>query len=365
MSRPSWLKAVIGAFALCLSAAAGGAPPTPLSPDALWTRPAGAKPETQPDLTQFCAGAGTTPVCAMKTYLACALYDAPAMCAAAGLEGVPERYPGPDTLDTDVLAAPWVLPFERLMPEAFALHLYNGGFVPPDRVGAAHFDTTRGNAPPSIAGPGLYELVLDIPEPYVKGLVYRLSAFFRQTDGRWRMVGWSSSRAKACDNAAGTSAWALCRWFLKDLKQRDVFAPDVTQVWTSPRPPGRDDYPHPGLELMMGLPNQPVVAPFAGTIVRRALKYPDVPLYDWVVIEGRDRQANMTAKLAMVDRAGPAPGTAIDAAAPLGRPQWVEGEHPGAGRFIHIELLRNGQQIDPRTVMRERKQDPQALERPN
>ena len=89
--------------------------------------------------------------------------------------------------------------------------------------------------------------------------------------------------------------------------------------------------------------------------MRRSLKYPDVPLYDWVVIQGEDREANMTAKIALVDRLGPAPGQHVEAAAVLGRPEWVENEHRGAGRFIHIELLRDGNQIDPRTVMRERK----------
>lgn len=323
---------------------------------ALWTGT-----QMPEELSQACLGPGTTPLCALKTYLACVLYDAPALCATVGLGDVPERYPGPDTLDTEVLGAPWTLPFERLMPEAFALHLYNGGAVP-----AARFQTARMGSDTAAFTPlaayteGAVELVLDIPEPYVKGLVYRFSAFFRQTAGQWRLIAWSSSRAKACDTAAGTAAWAPCRWFIKDLRQRNVLAPDIKQIWASPKQLGRDDYPHPGIEIMMGLPNQAVTAPFAGTIVRRSLKYPDVPLYDWVVIEGGERQANMTVKLAMVDRAGPAPGAHIDAAAALGEPQWVESEHPGAGRFIHIELLRNRIQIDPRTVMRERKaQEPQ------
>jgi hypothetical protein len=45
----------------------------------------------------------------------------------------------------------------------------------------------------------------------------------------------------------------------------------------------------------------------------------------------------------------------VAAAETLGKPQWIENEHPGAGRFIHMELLRDGQQIDPRSVMRERR----------
>jgi hypothetical protein len=189
-----------------------------------------------------------------------------------------------------------------------------------------------------------------------------MSFFFRQDEtGQgergWRMVGWSSSRAKACDVGFGTAAWAPCRWFLKNLKLRDVSAADIKQVWASPKPQGRDDYPHPGLEIMSGMPNQPVVAPFAGTIVRRSLKYPDMPLYDWVVIQGENRQSRMMVKYAMVDRTGPAVGAKVDTAAPLGEPQWVEAEHPGAGRFVHMELLRDGQQIDPRSVMRERRQD--------
>ena len=323
---------------------------------ALWTGTQAAV-----DLGLGCTGPAATPICAFKTYLACVLYDAPALCAAVGLNDVPERYPGPDTLDGEVLTAPWTLPFERLMPEAFALHLYNGGTVP-----AARFQTVRLTGETAAFAPipayteGAYEVILDIPEPYVKGLVYRLSAFFRETDHRWRLIAWSSSRAKACDAAFGTGAWPPCRLFIKDLRQRNVFAPDVKQIWASPKPPGRDDYPHPGIEIMMGLPNQAVTAPFAGTIVRRSLKYPDVPLYDWVVIEGEEREANMMVKFAMVDRTGPAPGAHIDAAEALGEPQWVEREHPGGGRFIHIELLRNRLQIDPRTVMRERKaQEPQ------
>ena len=314
----------------------------------LWkTRPADHTALARPDLSQACTAPGTTPLCAFKTYLACVLYDAPALCAAVGFEGVLELYPGDDTLDREVLTAPWTLPFERLMPESFALHLYDGGLVPGRRFDGA----TR---PASFTGEA-FELVLDIPEPYVKGLVYRLSAFFQPRSGGWRMVGWSSSRKAACNVPSGTAAWGPCRWFTKNLAQRDVFAPEVKQIWASPTPPGRDDYPHPGLELMMGLPHQPISAPFAGTIVRRALKYPDVPLYDWVVIEGSGREAGMTVKLALVDRSGPPAGTRVDIAAPLGRPQWVEAEHPGAGRFVHIELLKDGQQIDPRSVMRERK----------
>ncbi len=362
MSSAKWQKTALmplfwGFFTVASPARAqtSAAPPPQTGaqmPDsALWT---GA--EAPAELNQACTGPGSTPLCALKTYLACILYDAPALCAAVGLDDVPERYPGPDTLDSEVLATPWFLPFERLMPEGFALHLYNGGQVP-----GARFQTVRlaGEtatfAPITAYKDGAYELVLDIPEPYVKGLVYRLSTFFRQIGGQWRLIAWSSSRAKACDADFGTASWAPCRWFIKDLQHRNVLAPDMKQIWASPKQPGRDDYPHPGLELMMGLPNQAVVAPFAGTIVRRSLKYPDVPLYDWVVIEGEGRQSNMTVKLAMVDRTGPGPGAHVDAAAALGQPQWVESEHPGAGRFVHIELLRNRMQIDPRTVMRERK----------
>ena len=310
-----------------------------------------AKPDPRPDLSQACAGPTTTPVCALKTYLACVLYDAPHLCAAVGLEGIAERYPGPDTLDEAVLAAPWTLAFERLMPESFALHLYDGGPVPADR-----FQTTPPDALPTTGlEDGAYELILDVPEPYVEGLVYRLSSFYRLVEGDWRLVAWSSSRAKACDTEFGTAAWPPCRWFLKDLRQRNIFAADVTKLWNAPKGAGREDYPHPGMEIKASLPAQPVVAPFAGTVVRRSLKYPDVPFYDWVVIQGENRQANMTAKIALVDRNGPPPGGRIEAGAPLGRPQWVEDEHPGAGRFYHIELLRDGLQIDPRSVMRERK----------
>ena len=93
------------------------------------------------------------------------------------------------------------------------------------------------------------------------------------------------------------------------------------------------------------------------TAAIEALSYELLPDWydDWVVIEGSGREAGMTVKLALVDRSGPPAGTRVDIAAPLGRPQWVEAEHPGAGRFVHIELLKDGQQIDPRSVMRERK----------
>jgi hypothetical protein len=348
-----WLKAAFATLFLGIFAASrvyGAAP----SDSGHWVRPADEPSGAPaPDLAQPCLDAGTTPVCALKTYLACVLYDAPNLCALVGFADVPERYPGRDTLDDVVLDAPWSASFERLMPEAFALHIYDGGPVP-----AARFQTSAFEQIPAYTS-GAFEIVVDIPEPYVDGLVYRQSVFFREkpggSGGSWRIIAWSSSRAAACDDKAGTASWGPCRWFLKDLRQRDVFAKDVKQIWASPREPGRDDYPHPGLEIMSGLPNQPVVAPFAGTVVRRSLKYPDVPLYDWVIIQGEKRQANMMAKFVLVDRTGPSPGQHVDAAVPLGRPQWVESEHPGAGRFIHLELLRNGYQIDPRTVMRERR----------
>lgn len=342
MTRACWTTVALALFL------AWTAPGAAADTSSLWkTSPADHATLARPDLAVGCIGPDTTPLCAFKTYLACALYDAPALCAAAGFKGVLERYPGADTLDREVLETPWVLPFERLMPEAFALHLYDAGVVPARRF--------EGASPPASFTGEAVELVLDIPEPYVKGLVYHLSAFFQPHGMGWRMVAWSSSRKAACSVASGTASWAPCRWFIHDLASRDVLAPEVRPLWASPRVAGRDDYPHPGLELMMGLPHQPVTAPFGGTIVRRALKYPDVPLYDWVVIEGESREAGMTVKLALVDRSGPPAGVRVDAATPLGRPQWVESEHPGAGRFVHIELLRDSRQIDPRTVMRERK----------
>ncbi|MBY0510981.1 MAG: M23 family metallopeptidase [Rhodospirillaceae bacterium] len=341
---------------LCITSALAAPDPS------RWTQSPGEKIEgTAPDLTQACTGALTTPLCGLKTYLACVLYDAADLCMALGLSTGPERYPGPDTLDTEVLTAPWTLPFERLMPEGFALHIYGGGLIPPSRFHGAHMTAKDGKSKTALdvinTHAPIFELLMDIPEPYVKGLVYSMSFFFRQDEQGWRIVGWSSSRAKACDVGFGTAAWAPCRWFLKNLKLRDVFAPGVTPLWASPKQQGRDDYPHPGLEIMSGMPNQPVVAPFAGTIVRRSLKYPDMPLYDWVVIQGENRQSNMMVKFAMVDRTGPMVGAKVDTAAALGEPQWVEAEHPGAGRFVHMELLRDGQQIDPRSVMRERRHD--------
>ena len=351
----------LGLFALCSgfqtpSAAADHAQEHPPR----WSREPGDKIEgTAPDLGQTCTDALTTPVCTLKTYLACVLYDAPDLCAKAGFAAIPERYPGADTLDTEVLTAPWTLPFERLMPDAFALHIYDGGLIPASRFQNLRMTTKDGkvkNAAEVLnTHGGVYELLMDIPEPYVKDLVYSLSFFFRKDDLGWRVIAWSSSRAKACDTGFGTAAWAPCRWFLKNLKLRDVFAGDVKPLWASPKLPGHDDYPHPGLEVMSGMPNQPVVAPFAGTIIRRSLKFPDMPLYDWVVVQGENRQSNMTLKMALVDRTGAAPGEHIEAAEPLGKPEWIESEHPGAGRFVHMELLRDGQQIDPRTVMRERK----------
>jgi hypothetical protein len=350
MLGTSGLKAALASLFIGIFAAGDvhGAAPRDSS---LWSRPAADTPTAPaaPDLAKPCLGADTTPLCALKSYLACVLYDAPHLCALVGLKDLTERYPGRDTMDALVLDAPWSATFERLMPEAFALHIYDGGLVP-----ASRFQTTAFEPMPAYTS-GAFEMVVDIPEPYVDGLVYRQSIFFREAAGSWRVIAWSSSRAAACDAKAGTASWGPCRWFLKDLRRRDVFAKDVKQIWASPRQPGRDDYPHPGLEIMSSLPNQPVAAPFAGTVVRRSLKYPDVPLYDWVVIQGENRQANMIAKFALVDRTGPAPGQRVEAAVPIGKPQWVEGEHPGAGRFIHLELLRDGIQIDPRTVMRERR----------
>lgn len=311
------------------------------------------------DLTHTCTDAGATPVCALKTYLACVLYDAPGLCAAAGMEGIPERYPGGDTQDVAVLTVPWMLPFERLMPEAFAVHIYDGGLIPASRFGNLRMTSKDGKTKPATevlnVKAGVYELLMDIPEPYVKGMVYSLSFFFRKDERGWRAAAWSSSRAKACDAGFGTATWAPCRWFLKGLVLRNVLAPDVKQLWASPKAPDRDDYPYPGMEIMSGLPNQPVVAPFAGTVLRRCLRAPDMPLYDWVVMQGEDRESDLTLKIGFVDRTGAASGQHIGRGEILGKPEWIENEHPGAGRFVHMELLRNDEQIDPRTVMRERR----------
>lgn len=294
-----------------------------------------------------CTRAGGSALCALKSYLACVLYDAPAMCAAVKLEGPAGRDTVPDTIETELLTTAWSVPFERLLPEGFALHLYDAGLVDLDRFSGA---TARN--PTDIEG-FIHELVLDVPEPNVKALIYRMSFFLRRMGDTWQMEGWSTTRAGACD---GTSAdWGPCRWFVKGLRPRNVIAAKDKLVWVSPRLPGRDDYPLLGVDIKLGMPNQSVTAPFSGTIVRRVLKYPDTPLYDWVVIQGDGPRSNMMVKLAMVGRDGPPAGAHVDVAAPLGKPQWLDAEHPGAGKFVHIELLRDGQQIDPRTVMRERK----------
>ncbi len=328
MPRISWLMAAL--LALLPSASPMRAQPAPLDPYAPCERPGGG-----------------SALCALKSYLACVLYDAPAMCKAVKLEDPVGRDTVADTVDTEVLTTAWALPFERLLPEGFAWHLYDAGIVDLNR-----FTGAAARNPADIEG-FIHELVLDVPEPNVKGLVYRLSFFLRRVGDTWQMEGWSSTRKGACENAA--AAWGPCRWFVTGVRPRDVIAAKDKLVWAAPRIPGRDDYPLPGLDIKLDMPNQPVTAPFAGTIVRRVLKYPDTPLYDWVVIQGEGARSNMMAKLAMVGRDGPPAGARVDAAAPLGKPQWLDAEHPGAGKFIHIELLRDGQQIDPRTVMRERK----------
>jgi hypothetical protein len=362
MHRVKRLKAARIALGVALALSLAAASPNAgWATDAQhWTKAPGDKVEgVAPDLSQACTDGLTTPVCTLKTYLACVLYDAPDLCTLAGLNGVPERHEGADTLDSEVLKTPWTLPFDRIMPEAFAVHIYDGGLIPASRFSNLRMTTKDGKTRPAAevlnTHAGLYELTIDIPEPYVKNLVYSLSFFFRKDDHGWRLVSWSSNRAKACDITFGTAAWAPCRWFLKGVKLRDVFAADMKPLWASPKPEGHDDYPYPGIEVMSGMPNEPVAALFPGTVVRRSLKYPDMPLYDWVVVQGENKQSNLTLKMAFVDRTGPAPGDHVEGAEPLGKPQWIESEHPGAGRFVHMELLRDGQQIDPRSVMRERR----------
>ncbi len=330
MLRAGWLTALL--LALLGGSLPARAQPLPIDPAARCERP----------------GGGSI-LCALKTYLACVLYDAPALCSAVKLEGAVARDNVPDTVDTEVLNAPWDVSLERLMPEGFALHLYDAGLVDLNR-----FDGAVARNPSDIGG-FLHELVLDVPEPNVNGLVYRMSFFLLRVGDAWQMKSWTTTRAGACEGAA--AAWSPCRWFVRGVRPRDVIAAKDKLVWASPRLPGHDDYPQQGLDLKLGMPNQPVTAFIAGTILRRVLKYPDTPLYDWVVIQGEGARSNMTMKLAMVGRDGPPAGARVDAAAPLGRPEWLDAEHPGAGKFVHIELLRDGQQIDPRTVMRERKQE--------
>ncbi len=329
MPRWSWLRTALLVLLAVPAPRAEAAEPLPLDPYAPCVRPGGSA------------------LCALKSYLGCVLYDAPDLCAAVKLEGPVARDAIPDSVDTELLTAAWTLPFERLLPEGFALHLYDAGLVDVNR-----FDGATARDPTDIEG-FIHELVLDVPEPNVNGLVYRLSFFLRRIGDTWQMEGWSSTRAGACEGAAAD--WGPCRWFVKKVRPRDVIGAKDKLVWASAKLPGRLDYPPPGIDIKLGMPNQPVTAPFSGTILRRALKYPDTPLYDWVVIAGEGPRANMTVKLAMVGRDGPPAGAHVDAAAALGKPQWLDTEHPGAGKFIHIELLRDGQQIDPRTIMRERK----------
>ena len=84
-------------IALGLILTMGSAPAVAAEVPGLWkTQPADHTALARPDLSQPCGGPDTTPVCVFKTYLACALYDAPKLCSAAGLEGVLERGRGED-----------------------------------------------------------------------------------------------------------------------------------------------------------------------------------------------------------------------------------------------------------------------------
>ncbi len=139
---PLWVLLVGG---LCITFTPGAQAADPAPPH--WTHSPDEKVAgTAPDMAQTCAGALTTPLCGLKTYLACVLYDAADLCTALGLSTGPERYPGPDTLDTEVLTAPWTLPFERLMPEGFALHIYDGGLIPPSRFQNARMTAKDGKS---------------------------------------------------------------------------------------------------------------------------------------------------------------------------------------------------------------------------
>jgi hypothetical protein len=316
-------------FVFC--AAAHAAETRPISEWSGQTRP-------NQNLTMSCTSAGSSPACAFKSWAACVLYRAPALCdqisAPIGGDGGSK----PTTLDQEVLARPWSQSFEHVMPEAFGVILYDGGIVPSTRF--------EGGSGTLAASPGgdIAELVADVADLDAKDVTFSWSFFFRRDQGRWTFVGWHSTRPKACSPPA---QWDACRWYIDGIKPRSLAK--LPTLWASPKLPGHDDYDHAGVDLLVNAVGAPVVSPLAGTLSRRPLMYLDTANYSWAVVAGDD--GHTIVKIGFVDGNGPAAGAKLSAGQLVGHQQTLQTEYPGISNFVHLEMLLDGRHVDPTPLL--------------
>jgi hypothetical protein len=286
--------------------------------------------DPQPDLGRACTAAGDSPVCAFKAWVACVLYDANGPCRAASGGRVAAAGQA-QTIDKQVAEAPWTVPFERLLPEAYGFELFDGGFVP---------------APAGLAtatpADGAYALVASETDMSASEWNYQISVLFASVDGAWRVIGWSSARADACRGAS--AAWPPCRLYLPRPVVRDSSRP---LVWSSLRQDGLDPDQRPGVNRQVDVAGSAITAPIAGTVTRRPRVYLDSPLYRWIVIDGARGDRPPTMKLAFVSAAGPPPGARVTVTTVVGRQQPLPFDDPNRAPFVHWEVTMRGKYVNP------------------
>ena len=100
---------------------------------------------------------------------------------------------------------------------------------------------------------------------------------------------------------------------------------------------------HRGIDIVVD-PDQPVLSPFDGEVVREAIPYEDDQHYSGLLLRGHGDWDGCELKLFYMS--GPHEGT-IEAGEVIGHAQNIAQKYPGITCHIHVEAHINGELCDP------------------
>ena len=103
----------------------------------------------------------------------------------------------------------------------------------------------------------------------------------------------------------------------------------------------RGDRTHRGIDIIT-TPDQPIHAPFNGTVVRQADPYEEDPRYTGCLL--RREPDGLEVKLFYLEGARIGP---VKEGEPIGKAQDIAIKYPGITNHIHLEVWVNGEPIDP------------------
>lgn len=107
---------------------------------------------------------------------------------------------------------------------------------------------------------------------------------------------------------------------------------------------------HNGIDIVATL-GQNVLSPIEGKIVRKSHPYATDLSYSGVLIEGINQYFGLTIKIFYISPTVSLVGKNVKAGDIIGKVQSLLTKFPGITNHIHLEIMKNGTKIDPKTLL--------------